>query len=140
MTFKSQALADISSVWLNTAELGENAAYQPEGFTGTFPLILCLGDIDDTMVSLSDGEIDQKRMPAFGLLSIITAGIQAITGIASAPRKGDAVTFASSASAAIASTVWTVERHLEDEAGGVTIWLRRENRQSLAGAGVVETR
>lgn len=137
MTLKQQMAADITNVFLNVGEFGENVTYFPNGQASGFAAIVCCGDVSDQVMVVDQGENDRQRMMVLGLLATLVSGIQTITGNLRNPRRGDWIQFVSGASDPSLVGTWTIESANVDNGGGVNMQLVKEHRQVAGSKGAI---
>lgn len=85
MTFKTQVLADIESIYFNTSEFAETVTYTPKG--GSAKSIICIWLKEDAEMLYEDGKSRIRTVEC-------RIKRDATTGIAS-PANGDTITKAS---------------------------------------------
>ncbi len=139
MTLKSDMAADLTSLFLDTNEFAEDVTYYPNGTpltaTVSFALKAVPGDVAEAFLATASGEADQRLAQFTAVLSLIQAGILVVEGTSRDPRRGDYLVVASGAYAG----TWVVTGIALDLGGGATLSCRFEQRNQVAGAGVVQS-
>lgn len=135
MTLKTQMAADLTALFLNTAEFADTATYTPNGAASGFSVTLVPGDVDESFLPTASGEADRRMAQFIGVLSLIRTGILAIEGTVRDPRRLDSFVIASGAYAG----TWVVERYAADLGGGVSLWARYEQHHQVAASGTLGT-
>lgn len=120
MTLKDQMANDLTDVFLNTDDFADDATYFVKGSTvAGFPCTLVIGDPQPGFVQIDGGQEDRRPATAVAQRSALRTGIEAITGVARDPVKGDYLTIATGAYAG----TWTVDRAQGDEGDAMQLSL-----------------
>jgi hypothetical protein len=137
VTLKADMAADLTGLFLDTGEFAEDASYYPNGTaigaTTSFAVKAVPGDVTEAFLATVSGEADQRIAQFVASLAVLRAGMATVEGTARDPRRGDYLTVASGAYAG----TWVVATFALDLGGGATLTCRYEQRNQIAGVGVI---
>lgn len=139
MALTDLAAHDIEAHGLRTDDGAVAGTYLPaeQGAAGVGFLCYVRPGADTVAFIAEDsGQLENRRIEALALLTVLQAGIQTLTGVTRGPERGDLLRLTAPGLAGD----WVVVDATPSHLGGVTLRLRYEAISALSAPGVREVR